>query len=213
MKKIILMMLVLTVLFSVPVTAEAMGVQAVGGPDSQSEPVSLDDVKLNVEAEIDGYGIFLPNEFEFADRLGFYCQGYNEVNFNNGNWCYQSGNDAEYAILRVDITNTALGQRDFLANCEVKAVYDDVYEYAGWCYQVNYDNKISTNALYDYGEDKGKQNTRWVINEADNFSIGPMYTGHYVFGCTLPNSIVNAKKPLKLIITIDSNEITYNIRK
>lgn len=210
MKKIISILLVLSMLLGCSAMAE-MGVQVIGGPDTETEPVSLDDVKLNVEAEIDGYGIFLPNEFAFADWLGFYRKGYNEPSWNNNNWRYRSGNDAEYAILRVDITNTATDQRDFLANCEVKAVYDDVYEYAGWYYQVNYDNKTYYDS--DYGEDNRKQNVRWAINAADNFAIGPMYTGHYIFGCTLPNAVVNAKKPLKLIITIDGNEITYNIRK
>lgn len=45
------------------------------------------------------------------------------------------------------------------------------------------------------------------------FAAGPMYTGHYAFGCTLPNAVVNSKKPLRMVITIDGNELTYNIRK
>ena len=92
----------------------------------------------------------------------------------------------------------------------VKAIYDDVYEYGGWAYQRNYNNGVG-NAKLEV--DKQKQNSRWVINAADQFAISPMYEGHFIFGCTLPNAVINSKKPLRLVITIDGNEITYNIRK
>ena len=72
-----------------------------------------------------------------------------------------------------------------------------------------------TESVYCGGvkEDCGKQNKNWVIDPADNFEIDPMYSGHYVFGCTLPNAVVNSEKPLRMVITIDGNELTYNIRK
>ena len=212
MKKILSMILALMMLLTASAAlAEGMGVQVIGGPTTTTEPVSLDDFKLNVEAEIEGYGLLFATEFAFADHLGYYRQGYTEPSWNSGKWCYRSGNEADYAILRMDITNTVTMPKDFLASCEVKVIYDDLYEYAGWFYQVNYNNKTYNDS--DYGEDNKKQNVRWVINSADNFPIDPMYQGHYVLGCTLPNAVVNSKEPLKMIITIDGNEITYNIRK
>lgn len=210
MKKILSLVLVLSMLLGCSVAMAEMGVQVIGGPDTETEPVSLDDIKIGVEAEIDGYGIILANEFAYADRLGYFEQGRTSPKRYDYTY-YQSGNDAEYAILRMDITNTARENKDFLGDCEVKVVFDDVYEYAGWAYQVNYNN--DTDMSSNYGEDNQKQNVRWAIDSADNFPIGPMYAGHYIFGCTLPNAVVNSKKPLRMVITIDGNEITYNIRK
>ena len=40
-----------------------------------------------------------------------------------------------------------------------------------------------------------------------------MYTGIFVFGCTLPNSVVESKAPLRIEINLGGNELTYNIRK
>ena len=209
MKKILSMLLVLSMLLGCSV-AMAMEVQVIGGPDTETEPVSLDDIQLNAEADIEGYGTLFPTEFAFADWLGYYKAGKTEVDWYN--FQYQSGQDAEYAILRMDITNTSTKPRDFLTNCEVKMVYDDLYEYAGWFYQVNYNN-ATYNDNGRFGVDSKQQNYRWAINAADNFAIDPMYQGHYIFGCTVPNAVVNGKKPLRLVITIDGNEITYNVRK
>ena len=114
----------------------------------------------------------------------------------------------------MDILNTTTKSMNYLADCTVTVIFDDTYEFAGWCYQQNYNNATYKD-IYRGGveEDKGKQNVNWVIDEADNFVIDPMYKGHYVFGCTIPNASVESKAPLKMIITIDGNEITYNIRK
>lgn len=209
MKKIISILLVLSMLLGCSAMAE-MGVQVIGGPDTETEPVSLDDVKLNVEAEIDGYGIFLANSFEYANYLLAYKAGKGD---RSDEVIYDSGNEAEFAMLKVDITNTTTTPRDFLANCEVKVVFDDVYEYGGWTYQQNYDNYTWTIYNDTYKAWSNKQNVLYAINAADNFAIKPMYQGHYIFGCTLPNAVVNSKKPLRMVITIDGNEITYNIRK
>lgn len=210
MKKILSVLLVLSMLLSASAAlAEGMGVQVIGGPETETEPVSLDDFKLNTEAEIEGYGLLCATEFVFKDQLGYYRSGKKEV-YDSSDF-YRSGNEADYALLKMDITNISTKPHDFLASCEVKVVFDDVYEYGGWFYQYNYNNK--TYKSNNSGEDSQKQNTNWVINAADQFAIDPMYQGHFVFGCTLPNAVVNSKAPLKMIITIDGNEITYNIRK
>lgn len=210
MKKILSMLLVLSMLLTASAAlAENMGVQVIGGPATETEPVSLDDFKLNTEAEIEGYGILYATEFVFKDQLGYYRSGKTDV-YDTSDF-YKSGNEADYALLKMDITNTSTKPHDFLASCEVKVVFDDVYEYGGWFYQYNYNNK--TYKSNNSGEDSQKQNTNWVINAADQFAIDPMYQGHFVFGCTLPNAVVNSKAPLRMTIMIDGNEITYNIRK
>jgi len=191
-----------------------MGVQIIGGPETESEPVSLDDIKLNTDIEIPGYASLNPTSFAYQDGLGAYNAGAHEPGaYSSGHYSYYwSGKEAEYAILSIDILNTTTTSKEYLANCEVKVVYDDVYEYGGWFYQRNYNNS-SSEYYFDMDADKNSQNLNWVINPADQFSIDPMYQGHYVFGCTLPNAVVSSKSPLKMVITIDGNEITYNIRK
>ena len=213
MKKQISMILALVMLLCLSSVAFAadMGVQVIGGPDADNEPVSLDDIKLNVEATIDGYAIFLPTAYTTQDALGYYRQGQHRPYDAVKDW-YRSGEDAEFVVLRVDMTNLATNDKKFLENAEVKVVFDEKYEYSGWSYQLNYDNEILDYSYY-YGVYNEIQNKEFVIDPADNFAIGPMYAGHYFFGCTLPNAVLSSKKPLAMIITIDGNEITYNIRK
>ena len=211
MKKMLSLLLVLSMLLSCSAAlAEGMGVQVIGGPAVETEPVSLDDLKLETDAEIDGWGILTLTGYEVQDALGYYRAGHTSV-YDAGADYYVSGQEADYAVVYADILNTQLKDKNYLESVSVKAVYDDVYEYAGWAYQRDYNN--ATYNYYSLEADKNKQNFRWVINAADQFAISPMYEGHYIFGCTLPNAVINGKKPLKLIITIDGNEITYNIRK
>lgn len=198
MKKMISLILAMGMLltFSATVFAADMGVDIISAPETESDTVNLDDLKLNSEAEIDGWGTLKLTSFNYEDELKRYVKGYN-------NWLddpYESGNEADYAILRMDITNTTFKDKDYLSSVTVRVVYDDAYEFGGWAYQSNFDN---------YGD----YNQTAAIDSADQFAIAPMYVGHYIFGCTLPNAVVNSKKPLSMIIIIDGNELTYNIRK
>lgn len=211
MKKILSLLLVLSMLLSASAAlAEGMGVQVIGGPETETEPVSLDDLKLETKAEIEGWGDLTFTAYEVQDGLGYYRSGRTDVCSASSDY-YWSGKEAEFAVLYADILNTQLKDKNYLENVSVRAIYDDTYEYAGWFYQRNYNN-----GTYKYDSleiDRSKQNTRWVVNASDQFAVSPMYEGHYIFGCTLPNAVISGNKPLKLIITIDGNEITYNIRK
>lgn len=206
MKKLLSMILVLVMLLGLSSVAFAaeMGVQVIGGPEADLLPVNLDDVKLNVDVEIEGYGILTPITFEYLDTIQYYEKGAHNTDYHQECY-YSSGNEADYALLRMDITNTQLKAVDFTKSAAIVVWYDDVYQYNGWIYQYNYNN-------VDNHGDRGGGDVR-VINPEDNFVIEPMYQGHYAFGCTLPNAVVNSKKPLRMVITIDGNEITYNIRK
>lgn len=213
MKRIASLLLCLIMLLSASAAlAENMGVQIIGGPATETEPVSLDDMKIGAEAEIEGWGILTLSAYEVQDGLGYYQAGSHSIGaISSSKNYYFSGQEADFVILYADILNTQLKDKNYLESISVKAVYDDVYEYAGWSYQRNYNNSSFSSAQYEV--DENRQNTRWVISRSDEFSISPMYQGHYIYGCTLPKSIIEGKKPLKLIITIDGNEITYNIRK
>lgn len=188
MKRMVAMLLVCLLLTAGGAVAE-MGVQMIGGPAVEAQTASLDDMQIGAEVEIEGYGILKITKCERLDAL----PAFNAVgSFKT----FESGKEAEYAIVRMDITNTALTEKNFIETCEVKVVYDDVYEYLGWSYQVDYDRS----------EER-------VVHKDDVFAIGALYQGHYVFGCTLPNAVVEGEAPLQMIITMDGNEITYNIRK
>lgn len=187
-----------------------MGVQVIGGPDVDAEPVSLDDLKLNIEADIPGFCTLVATSYEVVDALGYYREGQITVKDKDDDF-YVSGNDADFAILRIDITNTGFTANDFLKDASVTVFFDEDYQYGGWFYQYNYDNY---SYHYDWTDHANwHQNTEWVINSKDQFAIGPMYQGHYCFGCTLPNAVLQSKKPLRMVITLGENEITYNIRK
>lgn len=214
MKKILSVLLVLSMLLSASATmAEGMGVQIIGGPATETEPVSLDDLKLNVDVEIPGFGIITATEYKCQDFFGVYNQGRNYTGnyLPSGSHYEYSSSEAEFVLLAMDILNVTMNSKDFLSNCSVKAIFDDVYEYGGWYFQSNYDNK--SDSITGEGNDVGRQNVNFGIAQADNFAILPMYKGHYWFGVTLPNAVISSKKPLRMVITIDGNEITYNIRK
>lgn len=213
MKKYMAIFLIIVLAFmgtSSAITETAPGVQVIGGPSAATEPVSLDDIKLERELTIDGYARITPTSFAFKDKNGYYIQGRDYLSWAEDDY-YMSGNEADFAFLRMDIINLNRKEKNFLENCTVKVVYDDVYEYEGWMRQYNYNN-TSHNAS-GFGVDAGKQNTEWTINPDDVFPILPMYEGHYAFICTLPNSVVNAKESLRMVVTLDGNELTYNIRK
>jgi len=213
MKKILSVLLVLLMLLSASaVLAEGMGVQVIGGPETETEPVSLDDLKLNLAVEIEGWGVLTLTDFYIQDKLGYFNAGQKSASMYTTDQYYHSGNEAEYIFLFADILNNTISSKDYLGSVEVKVVYDDLYEFGGWSYQRNFDY-----GCHDWTTvieaDTSKQNINWAINKADQFEINPMYAGHYMYGCTLPNAVIEGKKPLKMIITIDGNEITYNIRK
>lgn len=234
MKKILSVLLVLLMLFTATVAfAEGMGVQVIGGENEGFTPISLDDVKLNASVEIPGYAEITPTEYNVWDcvmvrqpgkmdfeyrstsdgsqwikKLDAYfyfdleinCEHhtYKEYPYASNNWVvhHESKSQADYAFLMMDVLNTTNIDVDFTKDCSVKVVFDDNVEYAGWLYQRNLDLNLTT----------------W-IDPSDNFAISPYYEGHYVFGCTLPNAVINSKAPLRMEINLGGNEITYNIRK
>ena len=122
----------------------------------------------------------------------------------------KSGKEADFAWLKADVTNLQKTAANFMKEITVKVVYDDEYEYDGWVRQFNYD--YSNSEIVYLGENSV---IGWPVclSPVDEMSINPMYKGHYVFGCTLPNFVVEDKEsPLRMVITIGSHKLTYNIR-
>ncbi len=193
--------------------SDSMEVQIINGFEEEengdSKTATIDDLQVEADCEIPDYAIVTPTSFEYVDQLEHYMAGDTQTEYSwepeiaNNREFYKSGQDAEFALLRVDLTNLAMKDKNFLENCTVKVVFDDKYEYQGWSYQYDY------NANPQHFE----RNLYAVIDPEDQFAVGSMYQGHYAFGCTLPNPVVESKAPLRMEITIDGNELIYNIRK
>lgn len=220
MKKLFCLVLPLVLFLSIGAAfAEDLGVQVIGGDENSSVPVSLDDLMLEKMAEIPGWCEITPTFFDYTRQFVVRNAGvteYIERNKYSGNdrftygnadetypYSYtkweqlnDSGSQAQFVRLGIDILNTTSGAVNFIEDVTVKVIFKDEIEYAGWVRQRNFDLNWST----------------W-LNPADNFRIDPYYVGHYVFGCTLPNSVVDSKEPLRIEITLGKNELTYHIRK
>ena len=142
---------------------------------------------------------------------------YRDYRYANAEWC-DSGDGAQFAWLRMDITCTKQDISSLSEQIEVKLVYNNEFEFGGWIRQINYADTGKSDysdggiARYGFAPEAYPQQ---IVYHPDNApAVGYMATGNYVLGCTLPNYVVDdAKSPLSMIITIDGNEITYNIRK
>lgn len=122
-----------------------------------------------------------------------------------------SGNEADFAWLKADIINRQKTEANFIKDITITVIYDDEYEYTGWVRQFNYD--FSKSEIYSKIKDAGVIGWPVCLSPVDEMPISPMYKGHYAFGCTLPNYVIEDKdSPLRMIINIAGNEIIYNIR-
>lgn len=237
MKKILSMLLVFSLLLGCSTAmAEDLGVQIIGDPNANSgtEPLSFDDIKVGKDYRIDSYSVITPISFEFVDifaqwkdgmpstkkgstyrdRNVVYCENPSDGEYHKYvtecGW-KESGTEAEFAWLKIDILNIKKVDVNFMGDITVKVVYDDEYEYGGWVRQFDFDLNNTTLYRYDFQTTIGMP---VCMGSADEKPIGVMYTGHYVCGCTLPNFVVNDKKSsLKMVIDIGGNELTYIIRK
>lgn len=220
------------------VMQDDLGVQAVGdGAELKSvEPMRFGDVTFGKSYKIDGYASITLLGFKFVNMFAqwedgqagseqrrgdrthlVYSQKLTKNNKKLYGWTYylncsfkESGNEAEFAWLKVDVQNLQKMPTNFIKDISIKVIYDDEYEYNGWVRQFNYD--YCNSEIYRYQE---SSLIGWPIclSPVDEMSINPMYKGHYAFGCTLPNFIVEDKKsPLRMVIKLGEHELTYNIR-
>lgn len=214
MKKVIVLLVALLLAASVA-CAENMETQ-ITWLEGETQKPFRGTVELEQSTVISGYAELQPLAFGAQDALGHYFEGKTTVNSTspgtNADY-YYSGADAEYAILRMDITNLALTKKDFLERVDVRAIFDERYVYGGWAYQLNYNNGTEGSWGWDKMGYHNRQNTEFVIDAHDQFPMEPMYTGHYFFGCTLPNAIIESNKPLRFEIMLDDHKITYVARK
>lgn len=141
---------------------------------------------------------------------------FNSWRYKDASWM-DSGDSADFVWLMMDVTNLQKKGVEFTEEATVKVVYQDDYEFNGWIRQIIYDHMEAQNGnkgVSRYGYDKDDYPNEIVMNPAKVEVIDMMYTGTYVFGCTLPNYVLEDKKaPLRIEIKLGENELTYNIRK
>ena len=115
---------------------------------------------------------------------------------NNNNY-FESGNEADYLMLVIEILNTQTVDVNIhrLIDSGV-CIYDDTYQFGTWMRQYKVLDRI---CLYKQKD--------------DSHDISPMYRGKYAVVATLPNDVVNGQKPLSVTFKIGENEFTYHHRK
>lgn len=237
MKKLIAL-LVMLALMSRFACAEDLQVQIIGGEDVPQATLDLDDMQLGQTYEIDGYARIAPLAFEYKDIFPQYSAG-NAGNNGYGDfhghenqnitgkvrysdvfyppyyyeiYWQNSGTNADFAWLLMDVTNMQKEPTSFMQETSVKVVFDEEYEYAGWVRQFNYDYDSTREIEGEEGVETYGSFIRAALDPADEQPIDMVYTGHYVFGCTLPNAVVNGTESLSMVIDLGGNELTYNIR-
>ena len=185
MKKLTVLLITLVIMVNVTtVFAADLGVQIIEPieGDSSRPRGSIDDMKINVPVEVEDFGTITPLVYEFVDTIDYEQGEWDRGGGKDG--FFKSGTEADYIILKLDILNTTFSSIDYTNDVTVTVYYKDTYELNGFIYQINLDagSYVKSNATK---------------------AIEPFYLGHYLFGCTLPNSIVNDQKsPLRMVINI-----------
>lgn len=123
----------------------------------------------------------------------------------------ESGEKADFIILNMNITNTQKNMYSFLGNCSVTVEYegeDDVYQLGGWAYPID---TAYNDCVYKVGETAIFPSAALALEDEE--AVDVLYEGQYIFGSTLPNNIIaDENSSLKMVITIDGNEMVYIIR-
>ena len=170
MKKLLACLLLISLLLGSCATAEDFGIQMVDLTQTQSVPISLDDVQLNNAYTLDGYAIFLPKEFKYVDCFAqfgengdysvrqknkhlwdpdtsyqtVFCHSESELQLNS--WSYvdavwnDSGETAEFLWLLTDIVNLQQSAVNYVEEATVTVYYQDNYQFNGSLYQIVYDH-------------------------------------------------------------------------
>lgn len=236
MKKFWILMAALCVLFCTGAMAEDLGVQIVAG-ETTSEPTYLDDVQLEGRYDIPGYARVLPVKFEFVDKFTQFDKGFagdvsdvknaqdgnrlvyvdyyrdsDGVNYYQNIRWMRSRSNTQFALFQVDLVNLHKDAYTFMGEVKVVYVFDNQYEYVGWVRQ--YDTDAHCNNYVYTSSSKSTKTTYYpYIQPADELPIDMVGTGHYIFGCTLPNAVVEGEEPLRVEITLGEHFIVYYIRK
>ena len=192
MKKLLAMILVLTIILSCPAAmASDTGIMIIGGSESAaSDAVDLDDMKVNQTVDIDEFGEVTIVKAEWVNEF-----------YTSDGWM-RSGDEAEYLFIEVRILNTQKKAQNYHPMFgDIICDYGDGFQFKGWYRQKNSD------------VDDGSSDVRWYKDAQENYEIEPLYAGRYLVCVTLPNQVRTTEDPLSVTFTIGGNEFTYHHRK
>ena len=199
MKKILSLVLAAVLLLGCSVTfaegGDDTGIQMIGGPeDDAAETVNLDDWKEGQTAEIPNFANITLVSVKFVDKIDY------DYFLGSGTAAFESGTQAEYLRIRMQLLNTKKAAFNFLNEFgDVICMYGDGYQFGGWKRQ---------EFLWLNNEDW------YVYEEADqSHEIDSLYQGYFDVVVTLPNYVVESKEPLSVTFTIGESEFTVNVRK
>lgn len=203
MKKFLAILVALLLVVCSTAFAENAGVVIIPSEDESTAPVSLDDMQIDVPAEVPNYGTLTCLSAGFSDTYDY---------FNDNDWydrvsaeTKQSGVEADFVMLKLDILNTstnAINYTEEISNIII--TYKDKYQYVGYINQFNYD-------CVGYNKEDPTTVSR---KNGVTCSVDPLYEGHYIILCYVPNAIVNdGKGELKISFSFGENQIIYYVRK
>lgn len=192
MKKILLMLLILSMMLTATAFADDTGIQVIGGPSTESTPVSMDDMKIGKTVKIDGFGDVTIMSAEWCDKIDYRIE-------NSSSWDrWYSKDEAEYLYIKLRILNTQKSAYDYAQEIhDIVCDFGDGYQFGGWYRQ----REDDTDSGYLYE------------NEKTSYEIAPLYAGQYGVIVTLPNLVVESKEPLSVTFKIGDNEFTYHHRR
>ena len=179
--------------------------------DQDTPGAKLSDLHMYERVTVPDVGSIRVTDCRILDQMGYFEPGHTGTSEKDFDKFYSSGVEAKFLVVKADVTNKSNVPLRIPSIASVVVDYDQGYLYKGWCYQYNHANLFSVKTFVNK-EDFAKQNENYVISHGDEFTIVPGETGHYCFGCTMPNAIFNSNEPLRMIIDLGGNEVGYTIR-
>lgn len=179
--------------------------------DQDTPGARLDNLHLYERVTVPGVGSIRVTDCRILDQMGYFEPGHTGTSEKDFDKFYSSGVEAKFLVVKADVTNKSNVPLRIPSIASVVVDYDQGYLYKGWCYQYNHTNLFSVKTFVNK-EDFAKQNENYVISHGDEFAIAPGETGHYCFGCTMPNAIFDGNGPLRMIIDLCGNAVGYTIR-
>lgn len=190
-----------------PVTVTDKGVR----PALYLSLAELEKAPKEGQVLIKDYGLLGNTWVQVLDKIGRFGKGVKGTEAQDFSLFHDSKQEADYVIIKADITNITDTPKDYLEGVEVVVHWGNNYQFKGWKFQYDYSNGRNAEN-YINPEDSNNQNKNYVIDPADNFPIMPGETGHFCFGCALPNVVLEDDDPMKMVVTIGGQEIVFYIR-
>ena len=182
MKKALSLLLVLAMLLPLCALGEVI---VISSPDMK-EPVykgTIDNILIGEGIDL-GDRILMPFKSGIVDRLP--------------SWDLASGANAEYVYLWIDVTNMASQKQYFFKEAVVTVTYTNSrgdYVFGGNVRQSNNDSDFYRG-----------------VDQTAFFEIAPLYLGHYMFYCAVPNYVKETEGPIVMKIQIGETVMTHVIR-